>query len=65
MKRLAGSKGGYMHIKMIIVDDLLMTGSYNWSKNATYKSDENFLVITDEKEVLEAYPRKFNGLWNE
>jgi len=65
VKRLAGSKGGYMHIKMMIVDDILMTGSYNWSKNATYKSDENFLVITDEKEVLEAHLEKFERLWGE
>lgn len=63
VKRLRGSKSGYMHIKMIIVDNTLMTGSYNWSKNATYKSDENFLVITDEEEVLKAHLGKFERLW--
>lgn len=65
VKIQGGSKGGYMHIKMMVVDDMLMTGSYNWSGNATNKNDENFLVITNEKEVLESHLVKFNQLWKE
>lgn len=57
-----GSKGGYMHLKVLIVDDTVLTGSYNYSKNATYNSDENFLIIRDER-VLQAYLEKFKGLW--
>jgi len=57
-----GSKGGYMHIKVLIADDVILTGSYNWSANATYRSDENFLVIRN-KDVVKAHLRKFERLW--
>jgi len=58
----AGSKGGYMHIKALIADDTVLTGSFNYSKNATYRSDENFLIIKD-KDIVEAHLAKFNQLW--
>ena len=61
--RLGGSGGGCMHIKMMIVDDAVITGSYNWSQGATEKNDENLLVITDEEEVLNAHLEKFEELW--
>lgn len=59
-----GSKGGYMHLKVLVVDDIVLTGSYNYSDNATYRSDENLLIIRD-KEVLGAHLVKFNKLWEE
>jgi len=57
-----GSKGGYMHIKALIADDTVLTGSYNYSKSATYRNDENFLIIRD-KAVLDAHLAKFSRLW--
>lgn len=60
----AGSKGGYMHMKALITDDIVLTGSYNYSKNATSRSDENFLIIRD-KDIVEAHLAKFNQLWPE
>ena len=59
-----GSQGGYMHIKALIADDTLFTGSYNYSKNATYSSDENFLIIR-HVDIVEAHVAKFNELWGE
>lgn len=61
--RLDGSNGGCMHIKMMIVDDAVITGSYNWSRGATEKNDENLLIIEDEEEVLKAHLEKFEKLW--
>jgi len=61
--RLGGSNGGYMHIKMMIVDDVVITGSYNWSRGATEKNDENLLIIEDEKGVLKAHLEKFEKVW--
>ncbi len=58
----AGSKGGYMHIKALITDHTLPTGSYNYSKSATNRNDESFFIIKDEA-VLEAHLAKFNWLW--
>ena len=60
----AGSKGGYMHIKALIADDTVLTGSYNYSKSATNRNDENFFVIKD-KNILQAHLAKFNRLWGE
>ena len=60
---VGGSNGGYMHIKMMIVDDAVITGSYNWSRGATEKNDENLLIIEDEEEVLKAHLEKFEKLW--
>jgi len=57
-----GTKGGYMHIKALIADDTVLTGSYNYSKSATNRNDENFFIIKD-KAVLEAHLAKFNRLW--
>ena len=64
LRIMDGSKGGYMHLKVLIADDTVLTGSYNYSNNATYRSDENFLIIRD-KEILEAHLVKFNQLWGE
>ena len=57
-----GTKGGYMHIKALIADNTVLTGSYNYSKSATNRNDENLLIINDEA-VLEAHLAKFNRLW--
>jgi len=57
-----GTKGGYMHIKALIADDTVLTGSYNYSKSATNRNDENFFIIND-KDILQAHLAKFNRLW--
>ncbi len=62
LRIMDGSKGGSMHLKVLIVDDTVLTGSYNYSNSATYRNDENFLIIRD-KEILEAHLVKFNQLW--
>ena len=61
-RTMDGSKGGSMHIKVLIADDTVLTGSYNYSRDATYRSDENLLIIRDKK-ILEAHLVKFNQLW--
>lgn len=62
LRIVSGSKGGYMHIKALIADETVFTGSYNYSKNATYRSDENFFIIRDE-EIVQAHLEKFDRLW--
>ncbi len=59
---MGGSKGGSMHLKVLIADNSVLTGSYNYSNNAIHRNDENFLIIKD-KEILEAHIVKFNQLW--
>ncbi|MCB9778526.1 MAG: lamin tail domain-containing protein [Alphaproteobacteria bacterium] len=48
----SGFSGGKLHHKVLIVDrgtpdELAVSGSFNWSKNATENNDENLLVLRD------------------
>jgi phosphatidylserine/phosphatidylglycerophosphate/cardiolipin synthase-like enzyme len=48
-----------MHHKVIIIDEkIVITGSYNFSKNANEKNDEN-IVILNNKEIARLYLKEF------
>ncbi len=52
------------HNKYVIVDDnALVTGSFNWTYSASHKNNENCLVITDEPKIVDKYIENFNFLW--
>ena len=52
-----------MHNKFCIIDDeLVITGSYNWTTSADLKNDENVLFITSDKTVR-AYRVQFEKYW--
>jgi len=52
-----------MHHKCIIIDEkIVITGSFNPSKNAEKRNDENILIIHDE-EIAKRYLEEFNYLW--
>ena len=52
-----------MHHKVIIIDgELLITGSYNFSKGANKKNDEN-IVIIHHREIAQKYIDEFNRLY--
>ncbi len=70
--------GGIMHNKIAIIDGkILFTGSYNWSKSAEEKNEENLLEFIDEsgaggessfsnlyeKKIIEIYQERLNYLW--
>lgn len=56
---------GLMHNKFCVIDSrVLITGSYNWTKAAEEKNDENILVIVD-KEVVGAFGKRFGEYWRE
>jgi len=52
-KNASGWSGGKLHHKALIVDagthsdPFVVTGSFNWSKNADTRNDENLVVIRD------------------
>ena len=47
-KTIRGSRGGLMHNKYCVIDNqIVITGSYNWSENAENKNDENAAVMYD------------------
>ena len=52
-----------MHHKIFIIDnETVITGSFNPSKNADTRNDENILIIHD-KEVAERYLEEFEYVW--
>lgn len=60
-----GRKGSKMHHKFAILDGrTALTGSYNWTLES---EEENYdhLVILQDPQVLEAYRREFDLLWQE
>ena len=60
---ISRNRSGKMHHKVIIIDDqTVVTGSYNFSKAAEKTNDENTLIIKS-KEVGEIYAREFSRCW--
>lgn len=56
---------GTMHHKVIIIDEeTVVTGSYNFSKNAENNNSENLLIIKNSKEIGRAYMREYKRLYN-
>jgi len=59
-----GQRGGLMHDKFCIIDNqVVLTGSYNWTNNAEFRNDEN---ITVEKDPTQAtrYSQEYRRLTN-
>jgi phosphatidylserine/phosphatidylglycerophosphate/cardiolipin synthase-like enzyme len=60
--RLDGNPG-QMHEKVVVIDnELVVVGSYNFSRNADETNDENILVIHN-KLIAEQYLREFNRVY--
>ena len=54
-----------MHHKVIIVDDeFVITGSYNFSYNAENVNDENMLILHD-RELARLYLEEFDRVWRQ
>ena len=53
-----------MHHKFCVIDnEVVVTGSYNWTASAGTRNNENLLVIHDAK-ITDEYSAEFNRLWN-
>ncbi|KAF9173121.1 hypothetical protein BGX21_003714 [Mortierella sp. AD011] len=62
--RLDGSPS-YMHHKYAVVDDeLVMFGSYNWTKGARFHNRED-LTLTNSHSAVQSFKREFEKLWHE
>ena len=50
VKKIKALRGGKMHDKFCVIDNqVVITGSYNWSDNAEFKNDENIAILRDNK----------------
>lgn len=55
---------GIMHNKIAIIDGkVLFTGSYNWTKSAEGRNQENLLKFIDEEEIIKIYQERLDYLW--
>lgn len=55
---------GIMHNKYCIIDDeVIITGSYNWTTRADLENDENLLIIRSQ-EIAKRYKEEFERLWS-
>ncbi|MCP5536742.1 MAG: DUF1669 domain-containing protein [Akkermansiaceae bacterium] len=54
----------HMHHKFAIADtDLLLTGSYNWTRSASTENNENIIVSNNTK-LVNSFQQEFDRLWN-
>jgi phosphatidylserine/phosphatidylglycerophosphate/cardiolipin synthase-like enzyme len=55
-----------LHDKFMIVDDeKLELGSFNYTKSAEIRNAENVLVIAGQKNIVRDYANQWNRLWSE
>ena len=55
--------GGLMHHKFAVIDNkTVITGSYNWTRNAELRNRENAIII-HSRQVAEIYTEEFFKLW--
>ncbi|MBT7074503.1 MAG: hypothetical protein HN922_06305 [Anaerolineae bacterium] len=56
--------GSFLHHKVIVIDDrIVITGSLNFSDNATESNDENILIV-DNAEIAALYIQEVNRVWD-
>jgi phosphatidylserine/phosphatidylglycerophosphate/cardiolipin synthase-like enzyme len=54
----------FLHDKVIIVDNrLVISGSFNFSTNATESNDENVIII-DNPQIANLYTQEFQKVWS-
>jgi phosphatidylserine/phosphatidylglycerophosphate/cardiolipin synthase-like enzyme len=52
-----------MHHKFVLIDNQkLLTGSYNWTRTGSDINNENVLITT-KKSIVKAYKHEFKRLW--
>ena len=61
--RFAVSKSGTMHNKFCIIDNAIISGSYNWTYHAN-KNNEN-VIVTDDNSIVKSYCEEFEKLFKE
>lgn len=53
----------HMHHKFALFDDaIVLTGSYNWTRSAALRNQEN-LIVSDDADLVESFSEEFDRLW--
>jgi len=57
------ARKGIMHNKFAVIDNqVLITGSFNWTPTANWENEENLLIITDAY-IVKQYSGRFEQIW--
>lgn len=60
--RRRANRGGIMHDKFCVIDNqVVITGSYNWTNNAEFRNDENITIERDPEQATR-YSEEFRRL---
>jgi phosphatidylserine/phosphatidylglycerophosphate/cardiolipin synthase-like enzyme len=63
--RMDRAAAAHMHHKFALFDaELLLTGSFNWTRGASEVNQEN-LLVTSEPRLVHAFGRTFEQLWDQ
>ncbi len=52
----------HMHHKFAIIDQQLINGSFNWTRSATQKNQEN-ITVNNGQTLVQLFADKFDDLW--
>lgn len=56
-------KRGIMHVKFCIIDDkIVISGSFNWTKNAEENNQEQITITKDDVDEVGSFKKRFNEL---
>ena len=62
--KVKSERGGIMHNKFCVIDNqIVISGSYNWTDNAELKNAENINITENDNELATNYSIEFNKLW--
>lgn len=63
-KSYRGERGGLLHDKFCVIDNVhTICGSYNWTKNAENKNDEDAAFHFEDYKFASSYTKRFNEIW--
>ena len=63
VKMTKAIRGGKMHDKFCVIDNqVVVTGSYNWSNSAEFRNDENIAILRDNQRASD-FSVEFRRLW--
>lgn len=63
-KACRGERGGLLHDKFCVIDNAhVICGSYNWTKNAENKNDEDAEFHYNNCDFASSFTRRFNDIW--
>lgn len=54
--------GARMHHKFVVLDNTVLSGSFNWTRQASIANNENLCVLQD-RAMVKAFAQEFLGLW--